>query len=119
MEAIAEYVRGKVADSDMQRIKFRCSHCRIGCSSVCFPWTPRISKYHCRKCGQDSDVRLRDSSYDDLDGHIEEGEHQAKMRRQTSFIIGSPGQLKNDKRKLRVSRIQTKQLGGAILLDLE
>ena len=54
---------------------------------------------------------------DQVDGHIEEGEHQALLAKRKSYIIGNPGNA--DHRKLKSRRVRTKQMGDAMLLDLE
>ena len=102
---------------DEQVIQFRCSSCGIGCRSVVFPWSPQVAKFECRHCGETIEIKTRDSAYDDVDGHIEEGEHQAKLATRRSFVIGSPEQ---DSRRLKTTAaVVTKQHGRALILDLE
>jgi len=125
MPVIPEFIQSRNEDGDRivkdeQTINFRCSSCGIGCKSIVYPWSPQIAKFNCRHCNQTIEVKTRETAMDDIDGHIGEGGHQAKMAAQTSYIIGSPGRMSNDRRKLINSGIvNTKQMSRAHILDLE
>lgn len=83
-------VRGNYADENKPPIiKFRCDGCRRPVKSVIMPWTPPVAKHRCRFCGHISHVQnaARPSVWDTIEGAIEEGEFNEKMKRRKSVHV--------------------------------
>ena len=82
---------------EVQRIKFRCQGCRLPISSIVLPHTPVEAKFECRRCGYESTVKTRDPVMDMIEGSIEEGEHNEKMKLRATNSRGAgrkkPGQV--------------------------
>ena len=98
MRAVGDFQRQREVDPDtievtnaagdrsigLRKIRFRCGGCGRPHLTVVFPWSPIEAKYECRGCGHVSTVKTRDSAWEMVDGHLEEGQHQADMAKRTT-----------------------------------